>query len=160
MSVSNESSGIVSKISGLFGLYTIFVFLSGWTFLDYYYRSFGVSTKWLDIPLTEVLTKGFVVLFQRGWLLWFIYLFVVIVPVFVEISPRFRRHLGMQTFVAILVMSCIPLTYFVAKNAGESTAIDDQSTQTTLPEISFRVGCNRYLGKLLYFRDNTYFIHD
>ena len=155
-----EPTNIVSKISGLFGLYTVFVFLSGWTFLDYYYRSFGLSTRSLDLPLSEILMKGFTVLFEGAWALWFIYLFIVIVPVLVEMLPKLRNNMIMQLILSVTMLSCVPAVYYIAKAAGKSLATKNKGNDSELPVITFRVGCKRFLGNLLYFHNGTYFVHD
>lgn len=42
---------VIGSIAGLLSLYTVFVFMSGWTFLDFYYRRFGIYIRWLDLPI-------------------------------------------------------------------------------------------------------------
>jgi hypothetical protein len=154
---------VVSKLSGLIGLYAVFVYLSGWTFLDYYYRSFGLNTTWLDISITETLMKGFIILFEGGQRLWFIYVFVVVVPVLFEVFPRLRVHILAQIGVACLMLSCLPIAYYISKSAGEEAAAISQGTQTALPDVSFEMQCGRafkkYVGKLLYVKNGFYYLH-
>jgi hypothetical protein len=154
---------VVSKLSGLIGLYAVFVYLSGWTFLDYYYRSFGLNTTWLDISITETLMKGFIILFEGGQLLWFIYVFVVVVPVLFEVFPRLRVHIMAQIVIACLMLSCLPIAYYISKSAGEKAAAIRQGPQTALPDVSFEIQCGRafkkHVGKLLYVKNGFYYLH-
>jgi hypothetical protein len=151
---------IVGKISGLVGLYAVFVFISGWTFLDFYYRQFGVYTRWIDISIQETLMKGFIILFEGGHWLWAIYLFIIVVPILFEVFPRFQRHIVVQLLVACLMFSCLPLTYYISRNVAEVTAARNQSTASVLPDVRFSTKCGIYVGKLLYQRDSSYYLHD
>jgi hypothetical protein len=155
-----ETNTVVSKLSSLVGLYAIFVYVSGWTYLDYYYRSFGLYTRWIDISLPETLMKGFIILFEGGQCLWFIYLFIVVVPVLFEVFPQVRRYVAAQLTVALIMLACLPLTYYIAKSVGMKAAQRNKSELSALPEVSFTVGCRRYVGKLLFAKDGVYYIHD
>jgi hypothetical protein len=156
----NKPSTVIGKISGLVGLYAVFVFLSGWTYLDYYYRSFGVATRWLDLSVPEILTKGFVILFDGGEWLWLIYIFILVVPLCFEVFPRFRAHTVTQLVVAIVMLSCLPLTYYIARNAGTAAAKVSQGRSSTLPDVRFTTKCGVHVAKLLFLRENSYYLHD
>lgn len=187
-----EREDLLSSTIKLMPLYGIYVFLSGWASLDSYYRFFGMDPKSLDIGLYDTLLRGFIILFpvQRvsiTWLLrgpgilWFIYGFVILVPV---VARHYRHHLiawGIKAdiaWVALLVVS-LPLVFLVSFRAGEDHARLDVSEQTTLPTIIFQVRNlglptvarktgnqsdaanvdSTYHGKLLLFRNGLYFIH-
>jgi hypothetical protein len=156
----NESTTIIGKISSLIGLYAIFIFLSGWTYLDYYYRAFGIYSRWLDISVAETFTKGFEILFQGGSLLWIIYVFVLVVPILFEVFPRFRKHIIVQILLACLLLSCVPLTYLIASRVGQQAGLDNQGDHTYLNSIRFSTECGTYIGNLLYIKDDTYYVHD
>lgn len=150
---------VVSKLSALIGVYSIFFFLSGWTYFDSYYSVFGIYARWLDLSATEVLTKGFVVLFEpRGWPLWLIYIFVLLVPILHEIKPRVG--IIWQLVVAVLMLGCLPLTFFVAKKAGLEAASINQSESTNLPYVRFTTKCGSFSGRLLFVKDHNIYIHD
>lgn len=155
-----ESSTVVSKISSLIGLYAVFVFVSGWTYLDFYYRTFGVYTRWLDIPLAETLTKGFVILFEGGRLLWVIYVFVLVVPVLFEVIPKLRSRIFAQIVAACLMLTCLPATYLISRSVGSKSGLVNQGASTALADIRFGTDCGLYLGKLLFVKDGAYYIHD
>jgi hypothetical protein len=156
----NEQSTVVGKISGLVGLYAIFVFISGWTYLDFYYRTFGVYSRWLDISISETLTKGFLILFEGGQWLWVIYIFVLVVPVLFEVFPRLRSHVVVQLLVACVLLSCLPISYSISRKAGITAALLNQGAATSLADIRFRTDCGLYLGKLVFAKDAAYYVHD
>src|SRR6266478_4077401 len=80
----STESGLLSAVSKLLVLYAIYVFISGWAFLDYYFRYYGVDTRWLDLSIYDILIKGFTVLFTGGSLLWPLYLILIAVPLIAE----------------------------------------------------------------------------
>lgn len=156
-----QPSTIVGKISGLVGLYAVFVFISGWTYFDAYYSSFGIYARWLDLSVTETLTKGFLIVFeQHGRLLWLIYVFVVVVPVIFEVAPRFKTHIKSQIIVAAIMLACLPATYFISRRAGLSAASTNQGNNTHLPFIRFNTKCGMFSGRLLFIKDHDLYIHD
>ena len=156
-----QPSTVVSNISRLVGLYAIFIFVSGWTYFDFYYSSFGVYARWLDLSATEILTKGFIVLFEPGgrWL-WLIYLFVLVVPVLFEVVPRLRAHIVTQLVVASLMLACLPLTHLISRSAGLRAAATNQSEETNLPYIRFKTKCGLFSGRLLFVKGQDLYIHD
>lgn len=156
-----QSSTIVGKISGLVGLYAVFVFISGWTYFDAYYSSFGIYARWLDLSVTETLTKGFLILFEQpGQWLWLVYLFVVVVPVIFEVVPRFKTRIALQVIVAGIMLACLPATYIIARGAGLSAASTNQGNDTNLPFIRFNTKCGMFSGRLLFIKDHDLYIHD
>ncbi|HXA85459.1 MAG TPA: hypothetical protein VNZ47_10305 [Candidatus Dormibacteraeota bacterium] len=156
-----QPSTIVGKLSGLVGLYAVFVFISGWTYFDAYYSSFGIYARWLDLSVPETLTKGFRVLFeQHGQWLWLIYVFVVVVPVIFEVVPRFKTHFKSQIIVAAIMLACLPATYFISRDAGLSAASTNQGDNTNLPFIRFNTKCGMFSGRLLFVKEHDLYIHD
>jgi hypothetical protein len=156
-----QQSTIVGKISGLVGLYAVFVFISGWTYFDAYYSSFGIYARWLDLSVTETLTKGFFILFeQHGRFLWFIYVFVVVVPVIFEVVPRFKTHIKSQVIIAAIMLAYLPATYFISRRAGLAAASTNQGSDTNLPIIRFNTKCGMFSGRLLFIKDHDLYIHD
>lgn len=155
------SNTVVGKISGLVGLYAIFIFVSGWTYFEAYYSSFGLYARWLDLSITETLTKGFVILFEKhgGWL-WLIYVFVLVVPVMFEVIPRLGTHIRTQIAVACVMLALLPLTYFIARSAGLEAASKNQGDSTNLPYIRFATKCGLFSGRLLFMKDHDYYVHD
>src|SRR6266404_8016741 len=132
-----ERGGLVSAVSQLLVLYAIYVFISGWAFLDYYFRYFGVDTRWLDLSTYDVLIKGFTVLFTGGWGLWPLYFLVIVVPLIAE--RKFRTSIGSILFVTLVLLAILLSVYLVSRKTGEAMAIKDKSENTTLPSVTFRV---------------------
>jgi hypothetical protein len=157
----DQDKTVVSTIASLFGLYAIFVFISGWTFFDSYYSAFGLYARWLNLSPIDVLTKGFIILFEpHGSAVWLIYIFVLVVPVLFEIIPDLRARPFTQLVVACLLLACLPLTYFVSRRAALAAAASNQGTSTNLPYIRFATGCGLFSGRLLFVKDHDFYIHD
>jgi hypothetical protein len=157
----DQPSTIVGKISGLVGLYAVFVFISGWTYFDAYYSSFGIYARWLDLSVTETLTKGFFILFEpHGLWLWIIYVFVVVVPVIFEVVPRFKTHIKSQIVVAAIMLACLPATFLISRRVGLFAASQNQGNDTSLPFIRFNTKCGMFSGRLLFIKDHDLYIHD
>lgn len=157
----SEKGGLVSAVSQLLVLYAIYVFLSGWAFLDYYFRYFGLDTRWLDLSTPEILIKGFTILFsERWWVLWPIYVLLFSVPLIVERKLQKRFDIALAVVVFLLCM-LFPI-YLVSRSVGEKVAVVDKGVNSTLPAITFTAKLSRtqYHGKLLWFRSGTYFVHD
>jgi hypothetical protein len=155
-----QSSTVVGKISGLVGLYAIFVFLSGWTYLDYYYRTFGIYTRWLDISIPETLMKGFIILFEGGEWLWVIYVFILVVPVLFEVFPNFQSHKVAQLVTALIMLSCLPITYYISRAVGSQAARQNQGDASALPDLRMATKCGTYIGKLVFIKDGLFYVHD
>ena len=155
-----QARTVVGSIVGLVSLYAVFVFMSGWTFLDFYYRRFGIYIRWLDLPISEVFMKGFIVLFEGAHWLWVLYIFIVVVPILFEVFPKLRRHIVVQFVMAALLLSCLPLTYYISRNAGQALAQQNQSAVSGLPNVRFTTSCGLYVGKLLFQKESSYYLHD
>jgi hypothetical protein len=154
-----ERGGLVSAVSQLLVLYAIYVFISGWAFLDYYFRYFGVDTRWLDLSTYDVLIKGFTVLFTGSYWLGPLYFLVIVLPLIAE--RKFQKSIGSILFVTLVLLAILLSVYLLSRKAGETMARKDKSESTTLPSVTFRVKGSkiRYYGKLLGFRSGTYFVH-
>src|ERR1035438_5515135 len=180
-SAPTQDTSLIGKASGLFALYVVYVFVSGWAFNDYYYRSFGIDPKFLDINSYDILTRGFTILFTGSRWLWLLYVLVITVPLIVETAFYKRIYLRIGLLVATLLPSLV-LVYLISRTAGQQKAKTDQGDQSTLPIITFRIndyeednkrmGHSRtgsgkkkikerknYRGQLLFFRADNYFIH-
>src|SRR5258708_36159885 len=86
------SGGLIWAVSQVLVLYAIYVSISGWAFLDYYFRYFGLDTRWLDLSIYDILIKGFTVLFTGGALLWPLYIALILLPLVAE--RKFRNTIG------------------------------------------------------------------
>jgi hypothetical protein len=169
------SEGLMAKLSTLSALYVVYLFISGWTFFDYYYREFGIDPRWLDLPLTEVLMKGFTILFTGGWWLWPIYLVMIAGTLVVdEIAMIHKRVLGRFAVAAILFAALIGV-YFASRSAGSAQAKIDEGPRSRLslitlsrkPETKADGGAVKveapkvdYTGKVLAFRAGVYYLHN
>jgi hypothetical protein len=158
-SEEQEKGGLISTASKLLALYAVYVFISGWSFLDYYYRYYGVDTRWLDLTTYDILIKGFTVLFTGGWPLWPLYILLIALPLIAErkVPNRIWSVLAITVVLLLILLG----VYLVSRAAGERMAQIDKSDKTTLPSVIFRSKITRlqYHGKLLGFRSGTYFIH-
>jgi hypothetical protein len=157
----SEKGGLVSAVSQLLVVYAIYVFISGWAFLDYYFRYFGLDTRWLDLSTPEVLIKGFTILFSEGWwVLWPIYGLLFSVPLIVERKLQNRFNIALAVVMFLLCM-LFPI-YIESRSIGEKMAVADKGVNSTLPAVTFtaKISKLQYHGKLLGFRSGTYFVHN
>lgn len=150
---------MISTVSKLLLLYAVYVFISGWAFLDYYYRYYGVDTRWLDLTTYDILIKGFTVLFTGGWLLWPLYVVLIALPLIAErkLQNRIWSVLAITATLLVILLA----VYVVSRRAGEKMAQADKGEGTTLPSIIFTSKASKlkYHGKLLGFRTGVYFVH-
>src|SRR5262249_44010485 len=150
--VAMNDNSIFSKLSQLMALCVVYLFLSGWAFLDAYYRFFGLNPRWLDMSLYDVLTKGFTILFRGGGSLWPGYVVVVLVPIgFESITALREKLLGRLLRAAFLLAMFVPV-FVLAERAGQAEGRTDKSDNTKLPAITFTITKSKQnrSGKLLY----------
>jgi hypothetical protein len=152
--------GWFSKVSQYLGLYVIYVFLSGWAFGDFYLRDLGLSPRWLDLSLSDVLVSGFTILFTGGKWLWPFYLMVLLIPILVEVSSWGNRASVRVVSTILLVALLFPI-YLISRTAGVQQARIDKSANSRLPVVTFSSkDGKKYVGKLLYLKSGTYFIRE
>jgi len=151
---------VLANVTGFFGLYGLYVFVAGHTFFDYYYGTYGVDPRWLDLGFAEVMVRGFTVLFLwRGIILWLIYIFVIITPISFELTSRFDRKAMLQASIIAMLLCLVPVTYWVAANAGEGLALENKGDKTSLPYVTFSTKTGKFGGRLLLFRAGMVFVH-
>jgi hypothetical protein len=152
-------SGLVSAVSKLLVLYAIYVFISGWAFLDYYFRYYGVDPRWLDLSIYDILIKGFTILFTGGWLLWPIYLILIPAPLIAE--RKLKNQICSVLTITVVLLSILLMVYTISRRAGEERARLDKGNESTLPAITFTYKASKlqYHGRVLAFRTGTYFVH-
>jgi hypothetical protein len=163
-------NGMVSKLTQLFALFVIYVFLSGWTFFDYYYRFFQIDPRWLDLPLQEVLVKGFTILFTSGYWLWLLYLLMIFVSVLFEEGELVQRRTRARTFLIVILCAVLIGVYFASRYAGLAEAKRDKGAESQLPLVTFSLKADpapgpagprpKYTGHILAFRNGIYYLHD
>jgi len=163
---SEDSGWLVSNAVKMVGIYASYVFLSGWAFLDSYFRFFSIDPKSLDISFYETLTKGFTILFS-DWsfsitsgtaALWVVYILILVVPILVEKS--LKTNLVIRIVMVLCFAGLLPVIYLVARSAGEERARLDTGDRTRLADIFFTLpNDTTYHGKLVLLRSGTYFIH-
>jgi hypothetical protein len=164
-----EGKGLVSKLTQFFPLYVIYLFLSGWTFFDYYFREFQLDPRWLDLPAQEILVKGFTVLFTgRYWLL-SIYVLVILGPIIVDEYPSIHKRIPGRIVVTVILFGALIGLYFASKSAGIAEANIDKGPLTRLPLITFSQKAQAgaaaaakvdYAGNVLAFRTGVYYLHN
>jgi hypothetical protein len=144
------------------GIYAGYVFLSGWAFLDSYFRFFGIDPKSLDISFYETLTKGFTPLFSdwsvRTVALWTVYIVILVVPIVLE--KPLKTSVGIRVVLVLFFAGLFPTIYFLARGAGEERARLDTGDNSRLADIIFTLPNEAPLhGRLVLLRAGTYFIH-
>ena len=152
-----EERSLVLKATQLLALYVVYVFLSGWTALDYYYRYFGIDPKTLTLGIPETLVHGFTILFTGGGCLWPIYILLLIVPLVLE--EKVKNRLGLSISLVVILVGLLLAVYFISRSAGQEGARRDKSDKSRLPSMTFNVRGRPYYGRLLILRDGKYFVH-
>ncbi len=154
-----ESKAFSEKLAHWIALYAAYLFLAGWTYIDYYFGVFGINSRWLELGLNDTIARGFTVLFSSGAWLSFIYVCVLVVSLVVEIFlTKNSRAISALASIA-LVLLFIP-TYCVARKAGIEQANTDRSAKTTLPTITFMQKLCAYRGKLVYVKTDLFYIYN
>lgn len=152
---------VLAKATGFFGLYGLYVFVAGHTFFDYYYGTYAIDPRWLDLGFTEVMVRGFTTLFLwKGIILWPIYVFVIITPISFELSSRFSRKAMLEASIIAVLLCLVPVTYWVAAEAGKEVALHNKGDETALPYVTFSTKTGKFGGRLLLFRTGMVFVHD
>jgi len=154
-----SEGGFVSVVVKLLPLYLVYVFLSGWTFLDYYFRFFGLNPRWLDLSFYDTLVKGFTILYTGGELLWPVYIAVLVLPFAFDGCLKDRHWVFSKLLPAVILFLLIVPVYCISREAGISQARFDKGDRSRLPSIIFTVHGQDYHGKLLMLKGGTYFIH-
>lgn len=175
------TEGLMAKLTQLSALYVVYLFISGWTFFDYYYREFGIDPRWLDLPLQEILMKGFTILFTGGWWLWPIYLAMIVGTITVDEIPAIHKRVPTRPAVAAILFVALIGVYFVSRSAGSAEAKIDEGSGSRLPLITFSQKADTgsakaeaqagttaktaaqntaYTGGVLAFRNGVYYLHN
>jgi len=159
MTEQAKSESIATRFEYWFAIYAAYLFLAGWTYLDYYFALFGASAGWLEFGLNDTLARGFTVLFGTGGWMSVVYLVVLLVSLFVEIFLTSRGRLVSTVATLVLVIMFIP-TYCIARRAGIRQANIDRGSTTMLPTVTFSdKGCT-YRGDLLYAKGELLYVHN
>jgi hypothetical protein len=155
----NSEAGFVSVVVKLLPLYLVYVFLSGWTFFDYYFRFFGVNPRWLDLSFYDTVVKGFTILYSGGEWLWLVYAAALVLPFAFDGCLKDRHWAISKLLPAAILFVLTFAVYSISQKAGISQARVDKSDRSRLPSIIFTVHGQDYHGKLLMLKGGTYFIH-
>jgi hypothetical protein len=150
-----------SRISEHLSVYAIYAVLSGWAFGTFYLRELGISPRWVDLSVSDVLIYGFTVLLSGvgKWLLPF-YLSVLLIPLLVELPPWSNR-ISIRILNLILLMVLLWPIYLISRSAGvEEARIDTNPQSSRLPRITFASKDKKYVGRLAYLKDGVYFIRE
>ena len=135
--MTDKRSGLYSKATSLLPLFVVYIFLPGAVYLNFYYRSFGVSTRWLDIPASEVLLRAFTLMLDFKTLFAVVFGLLLLGPVLVEITTNLSTSVVVNT-VLVLTYIMSPLYLYVESRAVASEdARRDKGKGTTLPFITY-----------------------
>jgi hypothetical protein len=151
----------LTTASQLLTLYVAYVFLSGWSFQDYYFRSFGLDPRVLEFNFQTTLVKGFTVLFTHGVGLWWAYGPLLALPLGLEaFQPASRRaRLLSQTLLLAALVALLFLVYAISAKAGSSFATLNKGCRSRLPLVTFTYDLHPHHGKLLLLQNGTYYVH-
>jgi hypothetical protein len=152
---------MIGKISGLLGFYAIYVFLAGWTFLNVYFRSFGLDPRWITLASIEVPMKAVTAVFAvHGWSLAAIYMIVVVTTLVLELSTEAWMTPLRRAVCTVILALMLPLTFYSSWWVGLASARLDKTDKTGLEAINFTFHGNRFAGKLLFVESGKFFVHD
>jgi len=112
-------------------------FSRGWTFDDYYFRSFGLDPKFLDVSFHDTLVKGFTIIFTGVLRLRVCYLALLLIPPLLNVSRT--RPWAKVLCMAALFLALLPLIYLISRSAGERKAAVDKGPMSTLSRSDFHV---------------------
>jgi hypothetical protein len=154
-----ESKALSEKFAHWIALYGAYLFLAGWSYLDYYLEVFGINSRWLELGANDTIARGFTVLFGVGAWLSGIYIAVLVISLVVEVFLKKRNRVVEAVAAMCLVLFLIP-TFFVAKKAGIDQANTDRGAKTTLPTITFVQKLCAYRGKLVYVKGELFYIYN
>lgn len=151
-----ESKNPLLELSAVLPFFAIYIFLSGWAFDDFYFRSFGLDPKLLDLNFHDTLVKGFTIAFSGSWWLFIVYA-LLLLPILLSSSTSSScAKLLWTTALGIVLLLAV---YLISRSAGEEAARIDKGDKSTLPDITFVVGKQQLIGKLLYIHGDAYFVH-
>ena len=154
-----KSESIATRFEYWFAIYAVYLFLAGWTYLDYYFAVFGASAGRLEFRANDTMARGFTVLFGTGVWMSVVYLAVLLVSLLVEIFLTSKGRLVSTVATLVLVIMFIP-TYCIARRAGIRQANIDRGATTMLPTVTFAdKGCT-YRGDLLYAKAELLYVHN
>lgn len=158
---NGEPKSPISSLAELLGVYLVYFFVSGWAFLDHYYRSFNLDLSSIDISVPDTLVRGLTVLFIDGphvWL-WIIYLIVLAAPFLLDWAPRRLYKWFALTVLSLLLIPIHHLSGTIGTTAGDR----DKSKDSHLPAVTFLLKSDpskrSYRGKLVLRKGESVFIH-
>jgi hypothetical protein len=153
----SKDYNFLSDVSMLLPIYVVYLFLSGWAFNDYYFRFFGLDSRFLDVSFHDTLLRAFTLIFATAdWTLWFLYGSLFLVPPLVN---RFALRSALKiVLLSIFFVALLLWIYFISRSAGEQKARIDKGDLSTLPAITFTLQKQPLVGKLLYMKGELYFV--
>ena len=105
MTGESKPDNSLAEIAAVLPFYVVYIFLSGWAFDDYYFRSFGLDPKFLDRNFHDTLVKGFTVIFVGSW---------VWIPYGLLLLPLFFRYLLRRPWLKLLGTAALALILLFA----------------------------------------------
>ena len=157
---NGNADGVLTITLKLVPLLLGYLFLFGWTFYYYYFASFGLDERFVDIGFYDTVVKGLTVLLHGS-----IFPTLLVLFLFLAVSAFLKawwdKNRWLPDVILLAALLVIPICgYRLYRSAGLERASIDQGPNTKLPNIVFKQAGASMVGKLVYLKGDTYFIHD
>ena len=124
---------LIAEASAVFVALT---FVSGWSYLESYYRTFGLNPIELDFPVPVVATIALHMLYESGWPLPTVALIVVVLVVASRHFTHSKKgYRGWIVATLLLLMVCCATAALIRGRQNANSDITEESSN--LPFIAF-----------------------
>lgn len=147
---SDENQGLLSTLLTpilIIDIVAIFLFCLGWTYIYFLYYHFGINVHALDIPVYYFFIYAYPVI--AGNVLWFVALIIIVIFFLISfrkctehIRNRYRQFPKdeqlLRCIVAIFLLACFPLSFYLAQKSAEESAADMRSGNAKTIRFGFK----------------------
>jgi hypothetical protein len=154
---AKDANDLLDAALKLVPFYIGYLFLSGWSFNSYYFRTLGLDARYLDISFYDTVVRGVILVITNHNLL-IAALLLVAVPILIRVWLHNKPVL--TTVLMLGVLGITFYTYRRSQIAGADRASLDQGNNTSLQSLSFKYAGVYRIGRLVYLKGDTYFIHN
>lgn len=134
----NNLVKVITEVAGVLGLY---IFLCGWTYTDYFLKTFAIDFAIFGFPIHYFFVEGFKALFN----FYIIILFIILLSLFIVHNySRFFLKIYKKYPIGYLVCFFIALVIVAwgiqnrASNLGYTKAKNIQNNPCCLPYVSYK----------------------